>query len=219
MSEIIESTRLIEQVIDKHNRFLATFNSEFSELESKRNAARQQSDAIKKEIGTTEARITVLNEKYHLLFHQAKKIREEIFSHVLEKMRAGKAIGTQDIVRLGSRIEEFERKLQNSKNIEDEERMIVEIKKLLYDVESWARKAGIIITCKGVVDTLNEANSSHKELLALQDKPKQDTVSAKDYDKQIHEIEGQYNWLKRRIESHNTALSYWEKQKGGIKLG
>lgn len=220
MREIIESSRLIEQVIDKHNRFLTTFNSEFSELESKLNAARQQSDAIKKEIGTTEARITVLNEKYYLLFHQAKKQREEIFCQVLEKMRAGKAAGTQDIARLGSRIEEFEKRLQNSTNIEDEERMIVEIKKLLYDVESGARKAGITITCKGVVDKLNEANSSHKELISLQNKPKkQDTVSARDYDKQMSEIEGKYNWLKRRIESHNTALSYWEKQKGGIKLG
>lgn len=216
MIEIIESSRLIEQVIDKHNRFLSTFNSEFSELESKRNAARQQSDAIKKEIGTTEIRITVLNEKYHLLFHQAKKQREEIFNQVLEKMRA---IGTQDMVRLGSRIEEFERKLQNSKNIDDKERTIVEIKKLLCDFESAAKKAGIIVSCKGVIDKLNEANSSHKELISLQNKPKQDTGSARDYDKQISEIEGRFNWLKRRIESHNTALSYWEKQKGGIKLG
>ncbi|MDP2767232.1 MAG: hypothetical protein Q8O41_07265 [Candidatus Methanoperedens sp.] len=219
MIEIIESNRLIEQVIDKHNRFLSTFNSEFSELESKRNVAKQQSDAIKKEIGTTEVRITVLNEKYHLLFHQAKKQREEIFNQVLEKMRAGKATSTQDMVRLGSRIEEFERKLQNSKNIDDKERTIVEIKKLLYDFESAAKKAGIIVSCKGVIDKLNEANSSHKELISLQNKPKQDTGSARDYDKQISEIEGRFNWLKRRIESHNTALSYWEKQKGGIKLG
>jgi SMC interacting uncharacterized protein involved in chromosome segregation len=216
MSEIIESTRLIEQVIDKHNRFLATFNSEFSELESKCNAARQQLDAIKKEIEATEARITVLNEKYHLLFHQAKKIREEIFSQTLEKMRAGKAASTNDFVRLGSRIEEFEKRLQNSKNIEDEERMIVEIKKLLCDIESGARKAGITITCKGVVDKLNEANSSHKELISLQNKPKQETVSARDHDKQIHEIDERYNWLKRRIESHNNALAYWEKQKSGV---
>ncbi len=218
MTEIIESNRLIEMVIDKHNRLLETFNSEFKEIESKLCVIKQQSDAIKKELETTETRITVLNEKYHLLFHQAKKQREDMFNNALEKMRAGKASNTQDITRLGSRIEEFERKLQDSKNIEDEERMIVEIKKLLYDFESGARKAGIIITSKGIVDKLNEANSSHKELISLQNKPKQDTVSAREYDAQRGETEGRFNWLKHRIESHNKALAYWEKQKGGIKL-
>ncbi|MDP2844869.1 MAG: hypothetical protein Q8N79_02190 [Candidatus Methanoperedens sp.] len=218
MTEIIETNRLIEMVIEKHNRFLGTFNSEFSELETKLKAIKQQSDAIKKELETTETRITVLNEKYYLLFHQAKKQREELFNSALEKMRAGKASNTQDIMRIGNRIEEFERKLQNSKNIEDEERMIVEIKKLLYDFESGARKAGIIITSKGIVDILNEANSSHKELISLQNKPKQDTVSAREYDTQIGETEGRFDWLKRRIESHNKALAYWEKQKGGINL-
>ncbi len=218
MTEIIETDRLIEMVIDKHNRFLGTFNSEFKEIESKLDVIKQQSDAVKKELETTETRITVLNEKYYLLFHQAKKQREDLFNSALEKMRAGKASNTQDITRIGNRIEEFERKLQNSKNIEDEERTIVEIKKLLYDFESGARKAGMIITSKGIVDILNEANSSHKELISLQSKPKQDTVSAREYDTQIGETEGRFDWLKRRIESHNKALAYWESQKGGIKL-
>jgi hypothetical protein len=50
------------------------------------------------------------------------------------------------------------------------------------------------------------------------DKPKQDIGSVKDFEKQIGEIEGRHNWLKRRIESHSSALAYWEKQKGGIKV-
>ncbi|MCZ7403847.1 MAG: hypothetical protein O8C67_02800 [Candidatus Methanoperedens sp.] len=215
MIEIIESNRLIEQVIEKHNGFLKTFNSEFSELDSKLAASKQQSQEIKKEIGATEARITVLNEKYYLYFHQAKKLREELFGKVIEKMRSAKAANIHDIMRISGKIDEFEKRLQNSKNIEDEEKIIVEIKKLLYDFESEARKAGLIVTGKSVVDILNEANSSHKELISLQNKPKQDT-GAKDADKQINEIEGRHNWLKRRIESHNNAVVYWEKQKGGI---
>ncbi|MCZ7384705.1 MAG: hypothetical protein O8C63_08155 [Candidatus Methanoperedens sp.] len=215
MIEIIESNRLIEQVIEKHNGFLKTFNSEFSELDSKLAASKQQSQEIKKEIGATEARITVLNEKYYLYFHQAKKLREELFGKVIEKMRSAKAPNIQDIMRISGKIDEFEKRLQNSKNIEDEEKLIVEIKKLLYDFESEARKAGLIVTGKGVVDILNGANSSHKELISLQNKPKQDT-GARDADKQINEIEGRHNWLKRRIESHNNAVAYWEKQKGGI---
>lgn len=215
MIEIIESNRLIEQVIEKHNGFLKTFNSEFSELDGKLAASKQQSLAIKKEIGATEARITVLNEKYYLYFHQAKKLREELFGKVIEKMRSAKAANIHDIMRISGKIDEFEKRLQNSKNIEDEEKIIVEIKKLLYDFESEARKAGLIVTGKSVVDILNEANSSHKELISLQNKPKQDT-GAKDADKQINEIEGRHNWLKRRIESHNNAVVYWEKQKGGI---
>ena len=218
MTDNIESSRLIEMVIDKHNRFLETFNSEFKEIENKLNLIKQQSDAIKKEQETTETRIAVLNEKYHLLFHRAKKQREDLFNSALEKMRAGRAPNTPDITRLGARIVEFENKLQNSKNIEDEERMIVEIKKLFYDFESGTRKAGLVITTRGIADLFNEANSSHKELISLQNKPKQDTVSAREHDTQIRETEGRFDWLKRRIESHNKALAYWEKQKGGIEL-
>ncbi|MCX9010077.1 MAG: hypothetical protein OIN66_03040 [Candidatus Methanoperedens sp.] len=219
MSEIVDSNRLIEQVIDKHNRFLEAFNTEFSEIESKLNAAREQSLAIKKEIGTTESRIEVLNEKYHLLFHQAKKQREELLNQVSDKMRTGTAAGIQDVKRITARMDELEKRLQTSKNIEDEERIIVEIKKLFYDVESAAGKAGIAITFSGVTDKLNEANSSHRELLSLQDKPEQNTASVKEYDKQIGEIEGRFNWLRHRIESHENAVAYWEKQKGGINVG
>lgn len=210
MTEIIESGRLIELVIEKHNRFLGTFNSEFSEVESTLNSLKQQSDAAKKEMEAAETKVTVLNEKYHLVFHQAKKQREELFKEVLGRMHGN--VGIQDAKRLESRIAEFEKKLQGSKKIEEEEKIIVEIKKLLYDFESSAKKAGIIAACKGIVDRLNEANSSHKELLSLQSRPKQDTPSC---EKQIKEAEARHIWLKRRIESHNNAVAYWEKQKGG----
>jgi len=209
MTEIIESGRLIELVIEKHSRFLEAFNSEFSEVESTLNALKQQSDAAKKEMEAAETKITVLNEKYHLIFHQAKKQREELFKEVLGRMPPKEA---QDMKRLEGRIAEFEKKLQSSKNIDDEEKIIVEIKKLLYDFESTVKKAGIIVTCRGIVDRLYEANSSHKELISLQNRPKQDTSS---YEKQLSEIEARHIWLKRRIESHNNAAAYWEKQKGG----
>lgn len=219
MSEIVDSNRLIELVIDKHNRFLEAFNTEFSEIESRLNTTREQSLAIKKEIGTTESRIEVLNEKYHLLFHQAKKQREELFNQVFDKMRTGKAASIQDVKKITARMDEFENRLQTSKNIDDEEKTIAEIKKLFYDVESAARKVGITITFGGVTDKLDEANSSHRELLSLQDKPKQNSASAKEYDKQLSEMEGRFNWLKHRIESHKNAAAYWEKQKGGINVG
>ncbi len=215
MTEIIENSRLIELVLEKHMRLLDTFNNEFSELDGRLDAIKQQSDAIKKEIETIESRIAVLTEKYHLLFYQAKKQREESFNSMLEKMRQGKAANLRDAVRLGTRVEEFEKRLQDSKNIEDEEKIIVELKKLFYDIESAARKAGIIITLKGIIEKLNEANASHKELLSLQNKPKDHTAAAREQDKQIGELEGRHNWLKHRIDSHKNALEYWEKQKGG----
>src|SRR5574341_2319649 len=123
MSEIVDSNILIEQVIDKHKRFLEGFNTELSEIESRLNAAREQSLAIKKETETTESRIEVLNEKYHLLFHQAKKQREELFNQVFDKMRTG-AAGIQDVKRITARMDEFEKRLQTSRNIEDEEKTI-----------------------------------------------------------------------------------------------
>jgi chromosome segregation ATPase len=215
MIEIMDSNRLIELVIEKHKKLLGTYSSEFLEIETKFNMLKQQSDAMKKEIESTGTRIEVLNEKYHLLFYQAKKQREDVINELIEKMRHGKAANMQDVIRYTGRIEALEKKLQNSKHIEDEEKSIDELKILLYEIESEGKKAGIIITCKGIVDKLNDANSSHRELLSLQDKPKQNTESASDYDRQKNEVEVRFNWLKHRIESHNNALAHWEKQRGG----
>jgi hypothetical protein len=221
MTEIIEkidTDKLMELVIDKHNKFIGVFKDEFSGLDEKLNAINKQSQELKKEIEANETKITVLNEKYFLYFHQAKKQRDELFNTVLEKLHKANAPNIHDVARISSRIEEFEKKLQTSRNIDDEDKAIVEIKKLLYDFESEVRKSGIIVTSKTILDILNEANASHKELISIMGKPKQDTGSAKDFEKQIGEIEGRHNWLKRRIESHSAALAYWEKQKGGIKV-
>lgn len=217
MIEIMDSSRLIELVIEKHKKLLDTYGNEFSELDSKLNALRQQSDSVKKEIEFTGTRIEVLTEKYHLLFYQAKKLREDILNAFFENMRKAGATNLHDLQRLGSRIEELEKKLQTSKHIEDEEKSITEIKKLLYEIESAGRKAGIMVTCKVIIDKLNDADSSHRELLSLQNKPKQQSESSKDVDQQKSDIEGRHNWLKHRIESHNNALVHWEKQKGGVK--
>lgn len=214
MIETMDSNRLIELVAEKHRKLLGTYSTEFSELESRFNSLRQQSDAAKKEMESTVSRIDVLTEKYHLLFYQAKKQREETINAFIEKMRKTQAVN--DMQRLGSRIEEIEKKLQNSKHIEDEERGITEIKKMFYEIESAGRKAGITIDLKVITEKLNDANSCHKELISLQDKPKRDAESFKDHDRQISEMEGRYNWLKHRIESHNNALAHWEKQKGGV---
>ncbi len=215
MIEIMDSSRLIELVLEKHRKLLETYGCEFSEIESKFNMLKQQSDAVKKEIDSIGSRIEVLNEKYHLLFYQAKKQREDTLNELLEKMRHNKAANMQDVMRFTGRIEELEKKLQNSKHIEDEEKSIAELKKLLYEIESAGKKDGIMITCKGIIDKLNDANSSHRELLSLQDKPKQHFESLSDYDRQKNEVEVRFNWLKHRIESHNNALAHWEKQRGG----
>ncbi|MCX9084663.1 MAG: hypothetical protein OIN87_07710 [Candidatus Methanoperedens sp.] len=221
MTEIIEkidTNKLMELVIDKHKKFIVIFNEEFSGLDEKLNAINKQSQELKKEIETNETKITVLNEKYFLYFHQAKKQRDELFNAILEKMRQSNAINIHDVMRISSRIEEFEKKLQNSRNIDEEDKAIAEVKKLLSDFESEVLKSGINVTSKAIMDMLNEANESHKELISIMDKPKQDIDLSKDLEKQINEIEGKHNWLKRRIESHSTALAYWEKQKGGIKV-
>lgn len=219
MIEIIDGSRLIELVLEKHKKLLDTYGSEFSELDSKLNALRQQSDSARKEIEFTGTRIEVLTEKYHLLFYQAKKQREEATNALIEKLRQSNASSAMlhEIMRFSGRIEEFEKRLQNSKHIEDEEKSIGEIRKLFLEIESAVRKAGITITFKNILDTLNEANSSHRELISLQDKPKQQTESSKDVDQQKNDLEGRYNWLKHRIESHKNAIVHWEKQKGGVK--
>lgn len=216
MIEILDGSILIERVIEKHKKLLDTYGNEFSEIESKMNLLKQQSDAIKKEIESTESKIGVLTEKYHLLFYQAKKQREEAVNALAEKMRQNKSGDLHEVTRLSGRIEELEKRLQNSRHIEDEEKSISEVKRILFDLESAGRKADLIVTFKPVMDKLNDANSTHKELLSLQEKPKQNAESSKEYDRQKTEAEGRHNWLKHRIESHKNALAHWEKQKGGI---
>ncbi|MCE8422655.1 MAG: hypothetical protein J5U17_01100 [Candidatus Methanoperedens sp.] len=211
MTEILESNKLIELVTEKHRRLLDTYNGEFFELESKLNSIKQQWVGIKKEIESTESKIIVLNEKYHLLYHQAKKQREIIISDAIEKMRAIKAANVQDVVRLSGKIEAFEARLQSSKNIDDEEKIIAELRKLFNDIESAVRKGGSLLTCMPIMDKLNEAKASHMELISIGDDPKKHADSFSDIEGQIKEIEGRHNWLKHRIESHNNALAYWAK--------
>lgn len=218
MTDIIDNNKLVELVIEKHNKFLEAFNSEFSELENKLRTIKDQSGDLKKEMEMNDSRINVLNEKYFLFFHQAKKQREEIFRIVLEKMRELKAPNVHEIMRLSGRIEEYEKKLQHSKNIDDEDKTMAHIKGLLNDFENEARKANIGAVTSAVIDKMDEANASHKELISIQNKPEQDSSLSAELNKQIDELEARHNWLKKRIESHNNALSYWDKHKGGVSV-
>ncbi len=218
MSKILDNNKLIELVIEKHNKFMEIFKGEFSELENKLHDITGQSDVLKKELGEAETRITVLNEKYFLLFHHAKKQREELFNKVLIKMREVKAPNIQDVVRISGRLEGLENKLKISRNIDEEEKIIMDVKKLLFDFESEAGKAGISVSLNSINDRLDEAIAAHKEFIAIQHKPEQDSVSVKELDKQIGEIEERNIWLKKRIESHSHAIDYWEKQKGVINV-
>ncbi|MFU8766438.1 MAG: hypothetical protein ACNA7I_02010 [Candidatus Methanoperedens sp.] len=216
MTGILDSGKLIELVIEKHNNFLCTFNSEFSELDGKLNSLKKESDGAKQELEKNETKILVLNEKYHLLFHQAKKQREELFSSVIDNMRTTGAPGIHDIKRKGERIDVLENKLQTTKNIEDEDKIIAELTGLLGDIGQAAASAGIAATFGGVVDILDEANASHKEMLAISGIPEKHAGAISELDKQINELEGRCNWLKNRVESHRNALSHWQTQKGGI---
>lgn len=216
MTGIIESGKLIELVIEKHNNFIGTFNSEFSELESKLDLLKTESGDAKQELEKTESKILVLSEKYHLFFHQAKQQREELFKSVIDKMRTSGASGIHDINRIGERIAALETKLQTTKNIEDEDKIIAEFTKLLGDFGQVATSGGITETFGGVVDKLESANTSHKEMLAISDMPEKYTVAVKDFDTKINELEGRYNWLKNRIESHGKALAHWQTQKGVV---
>jgi uncharacterized coiled-coil DUF342 family protein len=218
MTEIISSQRLIELAVEKHNQFLETFINEFSELEEKFNSLKTQSEDIKKEIDTINSRISVLSEKYHLLFHQAKKKRQEVFDQIIDNMRTVKGSSIKGIKRMGSRIDELEKKLQTSRDIQEEERIINDVKNLLNEAEALARKTDMDISFRAVTDILDDAHSVHKELLSVKDTPEQYADTCKEYSKQMAEMEERYSWLKHRIESHRKALAYWETRKGGNKV-
>lgn len=218
MTGILDKEQLIEIIIEKHNQFIETYNNEYTGLGKDLDTSKNQLDEVKKEMSKTEEKIMVLNEKYHLLFHQAKKQREEIFRSVLARMQKNDASGVPGIMRLENRLQEIEKKLQTSKNIEEEEKMIMEIKEILSDFGSSAGSGDFNVSCDIVKNKITEANSAHKELLGIAGIPDQQVTKIKEHDTDIKEKEGRYNWLEHRIESHNNALAYWEKQKGEIKV-
>ncbi len=218
MTEITESSKLIDLVIEKHKRYLEAFSLEFKDVESRMNSIKQQLDTQKKETETKASKMEVLKEKFHLLFHQAKKQREEAVNQVVEKMKTNKSPELKAVSHLWSAISDLETKLQMSNNIAEEEKIVTEIKKLLTDFESLARKTGIIVSVRNIMEKLDEAISSHRELLTFNEVPEQET-DPKESEKQVGETEGRYNWLKHRIESHGKALSYWENAKGGMNVG
>jgi hypothetical protein len=218
MTEISESSKMIDLVIEKHKRFLEAFNLEYKDVETRMISIKQQVETQKKETEAQTSKMEVLKEKFHLLFHQAKKQREEVVNQVVEKMKLNKSPELKDASHLWGAIGDFEKKLQTSNSIADEEKTVMEIKKLLIDFEALAKKTGIIVSVKNIMDKLDEAISSHRELLAMNEAPKQET-DTKESEKQIGETEGRYNWLKHRIESHGKALAYWENAKGGISIG
>lgn len=217
MTEISDSSKLIDLVIEKHKRFLEAFSLEFNDVESRMNSIKQLVETQRKEAEIKASKMEVLKEKFHLLFHQAKKQREEVVNQVVEKMKANKSPELKEASRLWSIIGDFEKKLQASNNIADEEKIVTEIKKLLIDFESLSGKTGIIVSVKNIMEKLDEAISSHRELLAINEAPKQET-DPNESQRQISETEGRYNWLKHRIESHSKALSYWENTKGGMNV-
>src|SRR5512139_1082613 len=102
MTEISDSSKLIDLVIEKHKRFLEAFSLEFNDVESRMNSIKQLVETQRKEAEMKASKMEVLKEKFHLLFHQAKKQREEVVNQVVEKMKANKSPELKEASRLWS---------------------------------------------------------------------------------------------------------------------
>jgi len=185
MTEVFDKDKLIELVIQKHVEFLKKFNNEYLELENRQNALRNELNKLKQEKIEYEKKLMIFSEKYHICYHQAKKLRKESFD--------------------SNKIEDLEDKIQISNNIQEEEKMVEKIIDLLND--SFEKSI-----YDSIVGKLKEGLSIHKELLTIKSLPKNYSKSIEKIEKELIKNEKRSDWLKNRIESHNNAHEYWKKK-------
>jgi len=85
-TSILDKDELIKSVIAKHKRLLEEYNKEFSELDGRSKALKEQIESSKQEKEDTLTRIEVLKEKRQQLYHQAENVLGNMFTDIDDKL-------------------------------------------------------------------------------------------------------------------------------------
>lgn len=186
---------LLKAVIEKHDRLIAEYDSEFKALDGKVSKLKEKLASSKKEHEDTLQRIEVLREKRQQLYYQAKKVLEDIEPGIIENKL---------LHSIHDDIEELKRIKDAGKETELHE--IVSGK--IGSIEIAAIKEQIA----QLSERVREAGEATRELLSLEEGQKDFDEK---YERMVEELkndEPRHNWLHRRISSHKEARAYWEKQ-------
>ncbi|MGM0770019.1 MAG: hypothetical protein ACQESU_00160 [Halobacteriota archaeon] len=195
---ILDRNELVRNVITKHKRLLEEYNREFSGLEEKVKALKEQIESSKKDKEDVLSRIELLKEKRQQLYHQAENVLEEMFDEIDEKLLDNKLMhGVKDDIT----------KVKRAFDI-DEEKKIVE--ELLSKLNGMGIQEDIQKAVNQISTRVNEAISSSTELAGINGTENDFESTLQKSIEELKELTPRHGWLENRIKSHNEALQYWE---------
>ncbi|WP_094227932.1 hypothetical protein [Methanolobus psychrotolerans] len=191
---------LIEGVMQKHNKFLNEYASEFNELENKMKTLQDSVESTKNNRENALEKVEILTEKRQLFYHQAEKLLDDLDS----------SVSNSDFSREMSFVKDKLSKLKGSLAPEEEQK---QAESILQDISSLSLKTSGIESRLAVVnERIKDALTSNMELSSIDSSEESYNNTLSSLDGDIKEIAPRYQWLENRIQSHKEALQYWEKQ-------
>ncbi|MBP2029143.1 chromosome segregation ATPase [Methanohalophilus levihalophilus] len=191
---------LIKAVIEKHERLISEYNTEYNSLEGKVKELKEKVAAAKKEHEDTVQRMDVLREKRQQLYYQAKKLLEDLEPGTIED-------------RLVHSIHDDIEELKRLKEPETE----AALRKTLLDKINSIRVEEIKEQVSQLTEKIKGAEEATIELLSLETNRKDSSKDNENMAEELKKDEPRHNWLHRRIASHTEAREYWEKQLEGTQ--
>jgi uncharacterized coiled-coil DUF342 family protein len=191
---------LIEAVVQKHKKYIDEYTTEFNELGSKIKELQDNIDSSNKNRTEVMEKIEILAEKRQLFYHQAEKMLDEL----------DESLSNSDFSHDKSLIMEKLAKVKGSLSPEEEQKHIDSI---LQDISALGLKAsGINDRIAVISDRVKNALGYKLEMNSIDSSEETFNSNISSYEEGLKEFEPRYKWLENRINSHNEAVIYWEKQ-------
>ena len=197
-TSILDKDELIKSVIAKHKRLLEEYNREFSELDGRSKALKEQIGSSKQEKEDTLTRIEVLKEKRQQLYHQAENVLGNMFTDIDDKLLDNKLMHAAN---------DGFTKVRRLISINEEKQVVDE---LLTKLDGMSTHETVQSSVQQIKAKVNGAIEASNELAG--------TIGIKALDENFHKateelktISPRHGWLENRIKSHNEALEHWGK--------
>lgn len=207
---------LIEKLIEKHKVFLEKYQDELKEIENNYKDTRISLKSSEDIISQINEKIGVYKEKIDMYQHECSLLRNEI-SGILGESRAFVTDDSQlDSLRLLVESKEWNYKFNYDASLEELETYknnILDLEKRLdgfirniTDNETRDRLTDLKIKLLEMlnlnIDTRFELQKLSRDLLGSE-------MDSKKEKNKFTDIKSSFNWLQKRIISHQKALQYW----------
>jgi hypothetical protein len=195
---MLTEEELISGVVEKHKKLLEECRKEFEELDSMLNQFEEDAKNARVSRTRMAERKEVLKEKRQQYYHQAEALLEKELFPKLDPVTADKI--KEDIKKIKGQIEpEEEQKLKDS---------------FMENLRELTNEKGVGENLLlQTIARLEEARNSNLELKEIKESEKQLEEDDGSKSSEISKNKPQHKWLSGKIQSHEEALSYWEKQK------